>query len=140
MVLYCRARYASAPCWIALEIFCISGVPRGRASTHRARKTAKMSAMALAPMTSVNREDCVCVMLLGEGLRAESGRRSRVGWSRAFDAAPEQEHRDPDEHEHEAGDRFRPCRGRKEEQQHHRAAEHDVQRGQHGISDRTIRS
>src|SRR2546423_13557545 len=50
---------------MALEIFCISGVPRLRERTQRARKTAKRSASALAPMTTNNSEDCVCVMLRG---------------------------------------------------------------------------
>src|SRR5215212_4134658 len=104
---------------MALEIFCISGVPRGRASTQRARKTAKRSATALAPMTSVKREDCVCVMLRSGGLRTNGAGASGVGCGRAFDAAPEIEHRDPDEHEDETGDRLGPRRGREEEQQDH---------------------
>src|SRR3954470_17881257 len=75
IVLYCRARYASAPCWIAFEIFCISGVPRLRESTHRARKIAKTSARALAPITTDNRLDCVGVMLRG---RWNSGEGHRI--------------------------------------------------------------
>src|SRR5450759_335161 len=50
---------------MALKIFCISGVPRLRDNTQRARKIAKISARALAPITTYIRKDCVCVMLRG---------------------------------------------------------------------------
>src|SRR4051812_24569596 len=108
IVLYCRARYASAPCWMAFEIFCISGVPRDRDSTHRARKMANRRAIALAAITRVNSEDCVCVMLRGKRVTCvvlEKGpTRSGVGDCRALDAAPQVEHRDPDQHEHQPRD------------------------------------
>src|SRR3954468_7459916 len=114
IVLYCRARYASAPCWMALEIFCISGVPRLRDSTQRARKTAKTSASTLAPITTANSEDCVCVMLLKgwECERRWPDRSGRGVWT--LDAAPEVEHGDPDQHQHEPGDRLGARGGREQ--------------------------
>src|SRR5215218_4238670 len=126
IVLYWRARYASAPCWMALEIFCISGVPRPRASTQRARKTAKIRASALAPMTTVRSDDCVCVMMRGKW-ECEGPGRSGLGGGGALDAAPQVEHRDADQHQHQPGDRLR-ARGRREQQQdHHAAAQQNVQ-------------
>src|SRR2546421_7169524 len=139
IVLYWRARYASAPCWMALEIFCISGVPRPRDSTQRARKMAKIRASALAPMTTVNRDDCVCVMLRGRVCACEGRRASTHDGGGALDAAPEIEHGNPDQHQHEPGDRLGARGGRQEEQHHHPAAEEDVQRGQHGIAGGPIR-
>src|SRR6478672_8227173 len=111
IVLYWRARYASAPSWMALEIFCISGVPRPRESTQRARKTANTRASALAPMTTVRSDDCVCVMMRGKWECEGRRRRSGVDEGGALDAAPQVEHRDSDQNQHEAGDRFGARRG-----------------------------
>src|SRR3954447_14935173 len=139
MVLYCRARYASAPSWMALEIFCISAVPRPRERTQRARNTAKIRASALAPMTTVRSDDCVCVMMRGKWECGGAGRSGRGGdW--ALDAAPEVEHGDPDQHQHEAGDGFGPRGGGQEEEHHHAAAQQDVQRRQQWIPERAVGS
>jgi len=59
IVRYWRVRNASAPCWIASEMRCISGLPRSRDSTHRASHTANASAKTLAPMMIVRSVDCV---------------------------------------------------------------------------------
>src|SRR3954452_23652575 len=139
IVLYCRARYASAPCWMALEIFCISGVPRPRDRTQRARNTAKIRASALAPMTTVRSDDCVCVMMRGKWECGSAGRSGLDGeW--ALDAAPEVEHRDPDQHQHEAGYRLGPRGGGEEQQHHHAAAQQDVQQRQHRVPHGPVRS
>src|SRR3954469_19457883 len=137
IVLYCRARYASAPSWMALEIFCISGVPRARESTQRARNTAKIRASALAPMTTVRSDDCVCVMMRGKWECGSAGRSGLDGeW--ALDAAPEVEHGNPDQHQHEAGDGLGPRGGGQEQQHHHAAAQQDVQQRQRRITDRAV--
>ena len=59
IVLYWRARYASAPSWMALEMARMASVPVPRASTQRANQTAKMSAKTDAPRMMPRREDCV---------------------------------------------------------------------------------
>src|SRR5258705_139756 len=135
IVLYWRARYASAPCWIALEIFCISGVPRLCLSTQRARKTAKSNANALALMTTASSCDCVCVMMRGKWECGGRRSRSGVGGGGALEATPEGEDGDADQHQDEAGHRLGARRRRQQEQHHHAAAQQDVQQRQERVAD-----
>src|SRR5215207_2296516 len=115
IVLYWRARNASAPSWIALEITCISFVPRSRASTQRASPTAKRRAATLEPSTRKSRVDCVEFMTTrvewvggtAARRRARQALGGRSGRARpARGAAPGEVHGHPEQHEHEARDRL----------------------------------